>query len=61
MTKPYRAIPSDEIAEKLSPERRAHIAARASELLSEQMTLREIRNKRAEGRSRTRGKRKTAA
>ncbi len=47
MTKPYRTIPSEEIAEKLSPERRARIAARASELLSEQMTLREIRKLRA--------------
>jgi hypothetical protein len=47
MTKPYRAVPSEEIVERLSPERRARIAARASELLSEQMTLREIRKLRA--------------
>jgi hypothetical protein len=47
VTKLYRAIPSEEITEKLSPERRARIAARANELLGEQMTLREIRKLRA--------------
>lgn len=46
MTKAYRSIPVDEVAASLSVERKAKIAARASELISEEYALRDIRKAR---------------
>lgn len=47
MTKTYRPIPSEEISGRYSPQRKARIAARASELLGEHFALRDIRKLRA--------------
>ena len=46
MTRAYRSIPVDEVAASVSAERKAKIAARASELVSEEYALRDIRKAR---------------
>lgn len=46
MTKVYRPIPVDEVVSSLPAERKAKIAARASELVAEEYALRDIRKAR---------------
>jgi ParB-like chromosome segregation protein Spo0J len=46
MSADYRPVPADEIFAKLSGQRQAKIAKRASELIAEEMALRDIRKAR---------------
>ena len=46
MTNTYRAIPADDVTATFSPERKARIAARAAELIAEEMALQDIRKAR---------------
>jgi transcriptional regulator len=43
MIKAYRPIPAEEVLGRLPPERRARIEARATELIAEELALRDIR------------------
>jgi Helix-turn-helix domain len=46
MTKTYIAIPADEVTSAFSPKRKGRIAARAAELIAEEVALRDIRKSR---------------
>ena len=47
MSKTYRPIPADEVLANLPAERRKKIEARASELIAEELALRELREAKA--------------
>ena len=47
MTKAYRPVPSEEMLSRMSPEQRARVIARADELMTDQLALRDIRKLRA--------------
>ena len=46
MTKPYRAIPADEVLERFSPARQARINARAAQLIAQEVGLSDLRKAR---------------
>ncbi len=46
MSKPYRAVPAEEVLGAMSPERQARIAARTTELIGEELGLGELRKRR---------------
>jgi len=47
VTKAYRPVPSEEMLSRMSPEQRARVIARADELMTDQLALRDIRKLRA--------------
>ena len=47
MTKAYRPVPSEEMLSRMSPEQRTRVIARADELMTDQLALRDIRKLRA--------------